>query len=188
MKSSREQATKNRELVVNAAGRLFREQGFDGVSVAEIMQAADLTHGGFYCHFKSKSDLAALSCEQGMARSTGFWKRLAEERKNPLRDIVDQYLSVEHRDGRSAGCFFAALASDVVRQGPSVRRVFTDGLKASVAVLAGVIGAGAKAAKRRRALAAVSELVGALVLARAVDDDDLSKEILDAARSDIINR
>ena len=187
MKSSREQAARNRELVVNAAGQLFRERGFEGTSVAEIMKAADLTHGGFYCHFKSKTELAALSCEQGIARGTAFWQRLAAERKSPLRAIVDHYLRESHRDAPENGCFFAALASDVARQEPYVKRVFTAGLRASFDVLAGVIGGGKKAA-RRRALSTVSELVGAMVLARAVDDDDLSKEILEAVRSDLINQ
>lgn len=188
MKSSREQASKNRELVINAAGRLLRERGFDNVSVAEVMKAVDLTHGGFYCHFKSKSDLVALSCEQGIAGGTGFWKRLADERKRPLHDLVDHYLSVHHRDSPGSGCFYAALSSDVGRQEPSVKRVFTAGLAASLDVLTRVIGGDTKAAKRRRAMATIASLVGAMVLARAVDDEDLSQEILAATRSDLINR
>jgi TetR/AcrR family transcriptional regulator, transcriptional repressor for nem operon len=189
MKSSREQAAKNRELVVNAAGRLFRERGFEGISVSEIMKSANLTHGGFYGHFKSKAELAALSCEQGIARMAGLWGRLAAERKNPLREIADHYLSERHRDGPGSGCFFAALASDVARQDPPVKRAFTTGLRASFDELASAIGGGgSKTAKRRRALAAISELVGAMVLARAVDDDRLSKEILEAARLDLGSR
>lgn len=188
MKSTREQAEKNRELVIEAAGRLFRERGFDGVSVAEIMKAADLTHGGFYGHFKSKTDLAAVACAQGIADAGRHWRNVAQERKHPLHDIVSQFLSAEHRDTPRTGCYFAALAGDVARQEAPVRCAFAAGLRAAFDLLAGVFGGSSKAAKRRLAIAAMSQMVGAIVLARAVDDEELSAEILQAARSDLINR
>lgn len=188
MKSSREQAAKNRELVIEAAGRLFRERGFDGISVAEIMQSADLTHGGFYSHFNSKSDLAALACQQGLAEAVERWQRMALEGKHPLRDIVEQFLSVEHRDSPETGCYFAALAASVPRQAAAVKRVFTAGLQASFHLLASVFNAGTKTTKRRRAMVAMSQMVGAMVLARAVDDEGLSLEILEAARSNLLDR
>jgi TetR/AcrR family transcriptional regulator, transcriptional repressor for nem operon len=102
----------------------------------------------------------------------------------PLDALLDSYLSGRHRDGTGEGCIYAALAADVARQeNPTLRRRFTEGLRSSIDTLARIIPGRLRAARRQKALACLSTLVGALILARAVDDAELSDEILAAARA-----
>lgn len=184
---SREQAAENRRRIVEVAGRLFRERGFDGIGVADLMKAAGLTHGGFYGHFRSKDDLAAEACGRVLDRSAEAWQRwLAEGGEAPLEALLDRYLSDRHRRHPGRGCLFAALAADVARQDdPALRHVLTEGLRPQVDRLAAVMPGDSDAARRQRALASLSAMVGALVLARAVDDPALSDEILAATRAEL---
>src|SRR5262245_24790993 len=109
MKVTREQAAENRERIVNTAARLFRERGFDGVGVADIMKGAGLTHGGFYGHFASKDDLAAEACARALEKSAMKWSAILDTDANPLDTIVASYLSEAHRDRPGSGCAIAAL-------------------------------------------------------------------------------
>jgi TetR/AcrR family transcriptional repressor of nem operon len=177
MRVSREKAEENRELIVEAAARLFREHGFDGVGVDAIMKAAGLTHGGFYGHFESKGDLATEAVTRALAGATERLSSYAD-----LGSFVNGYLSDSHCADRGGGCLLAALGSDIVREGKGVRRVLNRHVAAHLDWLADLL-QGTKAARRKRAIATLSGLVGALTLARAVDDPALSKEILAAARS-----
>jgi TetR/AcrR family transcriptional regulator, transcriptional repressor for nem operon len=184
MKVSREQAAANRERIVEVAGKLFRESGFDGIGVADLMKAAGLTHGGFYGHFKSKDDLAAEACSRAIARASEEWAALARMPRGDARaEIVKQYLTESHCDRPGKGCLLAALGSDVWRQGRAIRRAFREGLGSLVDVLAKVAPGRSSAVKRKQALVDMAQMVGAMVLARAVDDRTLAKEILDAAIS-----
>ena len=186
MKVSREQAAANRERVVEVAGKLFRENGFDGIGVADLMKAAGLTHGGFYGHFRSKDDLAAEACSRTMARASERWATLARTSPGDARaEIVKQYLTESHCDGPGKGCLLAALGSDAGRQGRAIRRAFREGLGSLVDILAKLAPGRSRAAKRKQALADIAQMVGAMMLARAVDDRALAKEILDAAISDL---
>ena len=186
MKVSREQAAANRERIVEVAGKLFRENGFDGIGVTDLMKAAGLTHGGFYGHFKSKDDLAAEACSRTMARASERWATLARTSPGDARaEIVKQYLTESHCDGPGKGCLLAALGSDAGRQGRAIRRAFKEGLGSLVDILAKLAPGRSSARKRKQALADMAQMVGAMVLARAVDDRTLAKEILDAAISDL---
>jgi TetR/AcrR family transcriptional repressor of nem operon len=186
MRVSREQATRNRERVLDVASRLFRERGFDGVGVSDLMKAAGLTHGGFYGHFASKEDLMAQACSRALAGSLDRWSRLADGAPEaPLRAIAASYLSAAHRDRPGDGCLLAALGTDASRQAAPVRRTVTEGLRSLVAALAKLIPGRSEAVKRERALATCASLVGAMVLARAVDDAALSDEILKAVSTTI---
>ena len=184
MKVSREQAAENRERIVNVAAKLFRERGFDGIGVADIMSGAGLTHGGFYGHFESKNDLAAEACTRALDASMQKWNALIETGADPLKTITESYLSVRHRDRPGDGCVISALGTDVARQDKSVRRVVTKGLEDLVDRLAGLM-PGSKAAKRRKALASFAAMVGAVSMARAVDDPELSEEILQAVSASL---
>ena len=125
MRVSREKAAENRETIVEAAGNLFREKGFSGIGVADIMRAAGLTHGVFYGHFKSKDGLAAEASKAVMARSAASWaKTLAEHPDDALELLVDRYLSVKMRDDRRHSCIFGSLGADAARQGKPVRKAF----------------------------------------------------------------
>jgi TetR/AcrR family transcriptional repressor of nem operon len=181
---TREQAAANREKILEVAGALFRERGFDGIGVADIMKRAGLTHGGFYGHFASKDDLAAEITARVLGRS-GWMERLTGTQKPSFSDLVRQYLSPRHRDAPGRGCLFAALGSDVVRQPRSVRRAFTEGLRLRVDALARLAPGRSAAARRQKSLATMAGLVGALILSRAVDDPKFSDEILEAAATSI---
>jgi TetR/AcrR family transcriptional repressor of nem operon len=176
MRVTKEKAEENRERIVAAASRLFREKGFDGVGLDAIMDRAGLTHGGFYRHFASKDALAEEAVSRGLAASASRQDTYAS-----LADFVAAYLSPAHRDNPGGGCVMAALGGDIARQNPGVRRALTGYVSEQVVRLARRIG-GRRAAARKQAIATLSGLVGALVLARAVDDPALSDEILAAAR------
>lgn len=183
MKVTREEATRNRERIIDAAARLIRERGFAGTGVADLMREVGLTHGGFYGHFASKDDLEAQACTRALDRSLEFWRKRSELAPgDPLSAITDGYLSARHRDDPGAGCLVAALGSDVSRRGPGVRRAVTGYLDCAFDFLARLVPGSSKAARRRKAIDTYARLVGALVLARAVDDDALSREILGAVR------
>src|SRR5260221_9860047 len=176
---TREQAAANREKILDVAGTLFRERGFDGIGVADIMKQAGLTHGGFYGHFGSKEDLAAEITAR-VLRPEGWAQRMTGTPNPTFAEVVRKYLTPRHREDAGHGCLFAALGSDVVRQPRSVRRAFTDGLRLRIKELQELL-PGRAAARRRKAVATMVGLVGALILARAVGDPSQSKQILDPA-------
>src|SRR5947199_4897026 len=163
MKVSREQAAENRARVVEVAGRLFREKGFEGIAVAEIMKGAGLTHGGFYHQFGSKDELAAEACTQVLAEQAGRWRTIGEG-EDPLGTLVNSYLSARHRDGVGRGCAISCLATEAVRQATPVRAAFTKGLRDFIDILATFVTSRSAAARREKALATMSGMVGTMVL------------------------
>jgi TetR/AcrR family transcriptional repressor of nem operon len=186
MKVSREQAARNRERIVEAAAQRFRERGFEGIGVADLMKNAGLTHGGFYGHFASKEDLIAEASARALARSLALWNKLAASaRSDPLSAIACAYLATRHRDNPGTGCLLAALGPDVSRHGPAVRRAVTDHVRSAFDFLATLAAGKSKAARRQKAISTHATLVGAMVLARAVDDRALSREILDAGLASV---
>lgn len=188
MKVSREQMSENRHRILDAAGTLFRERGFDGVSVADIMKAAGLTHGGFYGHFTSKDDLAAQAASEAFAQSLAGWeKRIEDKPGEGAAPLIRSYLAARHRDAPGGGCLFSTLGSEVARQSDPVRHSFTESLRGYVDILARAGDAEEHGeASRRKAVATMSSLVGAMVLARMVDDPGFSDEILQAMRAELV--
>lgn len=185
MRVSRQQAAENRKRVLEVAGTLFREKGFDGIGVADLMQAAGLTHGGFYGQFGSKDDLAAEALAGALGHVVERWQgRATAAPEDPFGAIVRTYLSRDHCDRMATGCAISALGGEVTRQSPAVRERFTEGVEALTEVLAGTV-EGDEAERRRRALAVMASLAGAVILARAVDDKALSEEILEATRTEL---
>jgi TetR/AcrR family transcriptional repressor of nem operon len=196
MRVSREKAAEHRDRIIDAAGNLFRAKGFGGIGVADIMKAADLTHGGFYGHFASKDDLVGEASRRIMARAAANWTKLVEAAPdNPYAALLEHYLSPRHRDDPGKGCAFAALGNDAARSGKIVRKAFADGLAPLIDILAQSIPGKSipgksipgksKAARRRKAVAAMATLVGALTLARAVEGTPLSDEMLEAAHREL---
>jgi TetR/AcrR family transcriptional repressor of nem operon len=179
---SREEAAATRERILEVAGTLFREHGFDGIGVADIMKQAGLTHGGFYGHFASKADLAEQACAVAVGRSAEKWEALADgPPATALAEITRSYLSKRHRDDPGAGCVIAALGGEVARRSDPVRTTVTSGVRAQIGILEGVVGGRSKGERREKAIAALSGMVGGMVLARLVDDPVLSNEILSGA-------
>ncbi|TCU11794.1 TetR/AcrR family transcriptional regulator [Rhizobium sullae] len=170
MKISREQMAKNRQRILEIASRLFREKGFEAVGVAEVMKAAGLTHGSFYGHFSSKDDLIVQALAHALGQRNGATL--------PLRAYMEEYLSPRHRDNRAGGCPISGLAADTLRQTPEARAALTDGVRTQIDWMSEKVEGPAEADRRRRAIASWSAMVGATILARAMVDPDLSKEIL----------
>lgn len=191
-RASREQTDKNREAIEQASSRLFRERGLSGVSVAELMASAGLTHGGFYGHFASKDALAAQACKRAFEESTARWeRRLARadgDRKAMLANLVEPYLSAGHCANPGIGCAAAALAVDVAREpaGKPVRQAYADGLRTLVDDMAQTVASDDPRERHDQALVRMALLVGALTLARATEGDPLSDEMLDAARAHLL--
>jgi TetR/AcrR family transcriptional repressor of nem operon len=170
MRVSRQQVEENKRTILEAAGRLFRERGFESVTVTDVMKSAGLTHGGFYGYFKSKDDLIA----QTLAELQGEGEPLSVD----LATVASRYLSPEHRDDFGHGCPVAALASEVIRQPAEARAEMTAGLRRQFARLSKVAPGPDEAHRRRAAIGTWSAMVGALILARMADDPALSNEIL----------
>jgi len=186
MRVSREQAAKNREHVIDTAARLFREKGYSGIGVADLMKEAGLTHGGFYGNFDSKEALMAAACERAFDGTTAMWGDLiARDPDTALATIVANYLSRRHVDHPGQGCVMAALGGELARLSAPVGAVTAAALRAQVDLLASLMDGGTAQDRRRAALSAYASMVGALVLARAVDGDALADEILVAVRATI---
>ncbi len=175
MKVSREQMAENRRRILDAASRLFRERGFDAVSVSEVMKAAGLTHGGFYGHFSSKDDLVAQTLAHALAAASG-------EGGDFHRDL-DTYLSPGHRDSPADGCPTAGLAAAIRHQTPAARSAMTEGLRSQIGRIEKELPASVPSDRRRAAIGSWAAMVGAVILARAIDDPVLSDEILEQTRA-----
>ncbi len=183
MKTSKEQVARNRERILEAASEGFRKYGFEGLKVADLMKEAGLTHGGFYGYFESKDDLAVAACEVAL-KSQGDRLKAAKD-GNPaveLRAYFERYLSMSNRDNPENACLFPALSAEVARQGAPVRAVFTDGLKDYLGALAAISDRGTEGEVPKNAIAILSTLVGAMLLARAVDDEAYSNTLLEVAK------
>jgi TetR/AcrR family transcriptional repressor of nem operon len=175
MRASREQVTENRRTILEAAGRLFREHGFEAVTVAEIMKAAGLTHGGFYGYFTSKDELIAGALADVLTRRP--------EPSGDLAAYAAGYLSRTHRDNRAAGCPTAALAAETIRLAGGARTEMTTGLKRQIERLSRITPGENAAQKRQAAIGSWAAMVGAMILARVSDDPALSGEVLDQTRA-----
>lgn len=175
---SQEQAKLNRQRVVETAAMLMRERGLHGVGVADIMKAAGLTHGGFYGQFENKDALAAEAFDWALQQN-GY---------DGLQAFVSMYLDRGHVASPGLGCPIAALANDVTREGPAspVRQRFTQGVRRMADLIGRLLPAASAERQRRQALATISTMVGAVILARAVNDKALSAEVLEAARSAVL--
>ncbi|MBA1228966.1 TetR family transcriptional regulator [Pseudomonas viridiflava] len=184
MRVTKAQAQANRAHIVETASVQFREHGYDGVGVADLMAAAGFTHGGFYKHFGSKADLmaeaAACSMSKIVEQSAGV---------SPAR-FLEYYLSREHRDDVATGCTMAALGGDASRQSDEVRNVFANGIEQLLTTLAPEADAQSESdrtASRAALLDMLAHAVGAVMLSRAVPNDStLADEILDACRGTML--
>ncbi len=186
MKVTKAQVQENRARIVGMASILFRERGYDGVGVAELMAAAGLTHGGFYKHFKSKADLMAEAAAEGLAQSA------ANTAEQDVIAFVNQYLSRQHRDAPGDGCTMAALCGDAARQPESIKAVFAAGIERQLEILESSHESEDESAKREARTMMIDTMahaVGAIVLSRACPDDSpLADEILEICRVQILGQ
>ncbi|MEN4937107.1 TetR family transcriptional regulator [Stenotrophomonas sp. TWI273] len=186
MKVTKAQAQANRAHIVDTASTLFRERGYDGVGVADLMAAAGFTHGGFYKHFGSKADLMAEAASCGLARSADAAADM------DLASFMRYYLSRQHRDAPGQGCTMSALCTDAARQPDPVKAAFAAGIEAQLAVspyAEGQADGPTSEQARARRIALMAQAVGAMVLSRSCPDDSpLADEILDVCREDVLAR
>ncbi|WP_248730335.1 TetR family transcriptional regulator [Pseudomonas sp. MWU13-2517] len=184
MRVTKAQAQANREHIVETASEMFRERGFDGVGVADLMAAAGFTHGGFYKHFGSKADLMAEASACSLSKSMVGADSL------DVPGFINVYVTREHRDRRSNGCTLAALGGDAARQSDDLRTTFAEGIEQLVRTLGEKYPTGPDTAAdegRKQMIDLLSRAVGAIVLSRACPDDSaLADEILEVCRAEML--
>jgi len=169
------------ERIVKVAADLFRELGVNGISVADLMQYAGLTHGGFYRHFSSREELVDEAVERALKDGSAVADSIAAAPQSNIDSVVDAYLSLAHRDNIASSCAVTAMASDVARSGDRARAAYTRQVGRYVELISKLIEHQPPKKRRAHALESLATLVGALSMARAVNDDKLSKEILKTA-------
>ena len=179
--SARKEATHER--IVKTAARAIRRSGYGGAGVAEIMKEAGLTHGGFYAHFASREGMLAEAADRAGADGMAVLARAAAAAppQKALEAVLRTYLSREHVEGVETGCAIAALGSEMPRQAPKVRRAATRRIKEMIDLVARQSPDWGQPGAHERALVTVATALGALVLARAVDDPKLSNAVREAA-------
>ncbi|TNJ38821.1 TetR/AcrR family transcriptional regulator [Phaeobacter sp. B1627] len=180
MRVSRETARKNRQNVVRTAAEQFRTHGYDGIGIASLMKAAGMTQGGFYKQFENKEALECEATELALNDNFELWAKTIEEKSDPVAALKAWYLSAQHLSTVSRGCAYATLAAEATRQRPALQARFSRAVTQQVEHLAEAIGESPES--RTEAIQAMSQMIGALILARAVDDEDLQHEILTACQ------
>lgn len=187
MRHSREEAARTHARIVERAATLFRERGIDGIGLADLMHEAGLTHGGFYKHFVSKDGLAAEACAHGLSQSARRMRRRAEKNPaDPLAAVIEGFLSAEHVDDAGRGCTVAALGSDMFRCAEPTRTAFTEGVAELIQIMTELQPTegpgGSLAARREAAMTTFAAMLGAVVLARGVNDPKLRKALIGSMR------
>lgn len=173
---------KNHQRIVEVAARKIRESGIDGPGVAEIMKEAGLTHGGFYKHFDSRDDLVAEAVDTAIEQGQSDLGKAVEGAADPLGAFLEEYVSEKHRDDPGTGCTVVALGADAARADPRVRAAYGAQVEKYIGRMEELLGG---EGGRREAIAAVTSMVGAVLISRAVDDPELSAEILAEVRADV---
>jgi TetR/AcrR family transcriptional regulator, transcriptional repressor for nem operon len=183
----RKTAAKSKEVthdrIVDAAARAIRRSGYNGTGVADIMKDAGLTHGGFYAHFPSREAMLAEAADRAGSESVAMMERIAAKlpQQQALPAMLQAYLSKEHLEGIETGCAAAALGSEMPRQTPEVRRAATRRIKEMIDLVARHSPDWGQPSAHERALVTVATMVGALMLARAVDEPKLSDGLRESA-------
>ena len=181
MRYPRDQKTATRARILNAAARLFRESGYDGVGVDAIMNEAGLTAGGFYSHFASKESLFAEAMATALAPKNSSRARASSGNTDALESLIKGYLSRTHRDTVGQGCPLPALTSDVARKSDATRESYERQFLGFLDEIEALLPKGSTAT-REHALGIIAQCVGGLMLARAVKDEQLSDQILKSCR------
>ncbi|HEX4139644.1 MAG TPA: TetR/AcrR family transcriptional regulator [Candidatus Methylacidiphilales bacterium] len=172
-----------RQRIVEVAAAEFRRNGIEGIGVADLMAKAGLTHGGFYSHFKSKEELVRAAMEEAAGKSR--MRRIAAE-GGTLEDIVRSYLRPDHRDQPERGCAIAALVAEIGRHSQATRKEFTAGIERLLGVIESRLPEGTRD-RRETAIGVFSLIMGALQLARTVNDKKLSDQIIEAGIQSALN-
>ncbi len=191
MRYDAEHKLKSRERVVAEAAKSIRREGAQAISVAGVMGAAGLTHGGFYAHFKSRDDLLAAGIERMFEEGSAKLRLEIDGGVTPdaaLANYIGFYLSRGHRDARTTGCPLPFLAADAPRLSGAARARYAGGVASLTETIAGLLGAMGRPDPQTTAASTLAEMVGAVSLARAEPDADRSDAILAASRASLKTR
>lgn len=175
---SEQHKQETRQRILDAAGRRLKRDGIDGSGIATLMSDANLTNGAFYAHFASKEDLVAATVAEQIRGQRAVMAELGPGRAG-LEQAVRSYLSKEHRDDPGGGCPSAALLDEIGRCPDAVRLAYTEGMVGLIDDLAARLAPKDPASARVRVLGVFASMVGALQLARALADPELSDAVLD---------
>ncbi len=188
MGHSKAEKEKSHKRIVKAAAARFRERGVDGIGLADLMKEANLTHGGFYGHFDSREELVAEAIECALRDGGEAVASVAGGNHPPaakLRLLVDAYLSVAHRDGLATSCAVTTMANDVARSNARARSAYTKQVGIYLELLVKLIATDTRKSRRAKAISALATLVGAVSMAREVNDEKLSRELLKSAADEL---
>jgi TetR/AcrR family transcriptional regulator, transcriptional repressor for nem operon len=183
MRYGKEHKEETHKKVVEAASRRFRKDGIEATGVVDLMADVGLTHGGFYAHFSSKETLVkeaiAAASQKSRERLEREIEKARAEGRDPLEQVVRQYLTALHRDRPDRGCCVAALGSEIARHPRKTREAFTEGLEKTIGIIASALPDNVTQ-RKEKACAIFSTMIGTLQLARAVSDSTLSQSVIDA--------
>jgi len=185
MRYARDHKAATHEKILKGAVMRLKENGPAGIAIADLMEEAGLTHGGFYAHFKSRDALIDESFRDALDATARRWRARAEKapQGEGLAAIVNGYLTAEHRDDVSGGCALPALGAELARSNAKTRRIFTAKLEEAIGLVASQNAGRPTKAMREEAIGTIATMVGSLLLARAAaSDEELSADILKAGR------
>ncbi|MFJ3524270.1 TetR/AcrR family transcriptional regulator [Pseudomonas sp. NPDC090203] len=174
MKVTKEQSTLNKEKILVAASKLYREHGIDGIGIGELSKSVGLTHGGFYRQFpEGKEQLVSEAIARTFDEYCAHWST-----KRSAKSIVKGYLSSEHLQNKQDGCPMPTLAADVARAGGAVSETYTDGLRRMLTVISEKKDGDSDHTSEEKAMQMMASMAGALMIARASSDQALAKKFM----------
>ncbi|MEB2626008.1 TetR/AcrR family transcriptional regulator [Pseudomonas sp. YuFO8] len=174
MKVTKDKAAANKEAILTAASRLYREKGIDGIGIGELSRSVGLTHGGFYGQFPGgKEQLACEAVSRTFETNIQHW----QDAKS-IPELVKGYLTQKHLDNWTEGCPIPALATDVARTGGAVSQSFTKGIERLIEILMPLVEGENPEEKHQEALRVIASIAGAMLVARALDKPELSQQFL----------
>ena len=190
MRYSKEHKQETHARIVKKASVRLREKGAHGIGVADLMKEAGLTHGGFYAHFDSREALVIEAFAYAMDRSSERWRKVAEQTPpdKRLATIVDNYLTPVHRDDPGHGCAVPTLGAEIARESPKTRKAFSAKLEQMIDMMADQVLDVPRKVARKQAIAALTTMMGTLVLSRIAGNGEFSDEILGAGREAVLGR
>lgn len=187
MKVSKEKVSENQERVIDTAARLFKQKGINGIGVADLMKASGLTHGGFYRHFSSKDDLVVKAYQRAVEHAEReLHEYLSQSLDQSFSLLVKQYVSAEHCRDLSTSCPLTTMSIDAARHSAPLRKEFTKAVQFYIDQMSLLAPSMTETTRHRNASAVLAEMVGAVILSRAVEDDIFSQNILDDVVADLL--
>lgn len=182
MRKSKAETAQTRKRIIEIAAKAFKSNGIHATGVSEIMAAAGMTHGGFYRHFSSKEELLAAACASNIEQLADSFESTIDETDDAFMRHLEDFLSAEYRDDRLAGCALVAMGSELVRADPETRRAASQGFEDLIVAMARRMGPGDDPESRDTAIFTLTSMIGAVTMARVIDDPGLSLRILGVAK------